>query len=460
MIGIRWRKFERELRRRVRRKLRGSKARWREYRRRNNLRQRVMRWFSWPIGVIVYAGLAVSPLLRLREGLGDHSFGVALNLAALMWTGIALVRSANLVSQLRGGPYLAMLLRFPLSDRAVFRIVLARFLRGSLALAIYFFAGSWYLVVWQRGKSDWNAVGWAVVATLLQSVANMALSLAVPQRFQKAKLGLAGVLLCLAGFIFGYAAEWFAPLLLQMSDWLLWAQPAGWVLLLLHAGQWLLFVPLALLVAAAIGSVRQLQETYQAPNLESLLPVATVAENFEAVSPTELRKVTETLMTKRFLEGVDWGKQRWIEHLVARWWTARERLLAEFLLGGRPPRWSQNWRAALKAAAFGPALALLPGTLGAVASVGAFGVATLAATGVFLTEWPGLAWRAVRWSHHSRLRPCAVRFLGDCQDGNQSQHHSHARLVAGHGDLRCGGGVAAAVRPRPGRGFWGPALWC
>ena len=70
MIGIRWRKFERELRRRVRRKLRGSKARWREYRRRNNLRQRVMRWFSWPIGVIVYAGLAVSPLLPVTRRIG------------------------------------------------------------------------------------------------------------------------------------------------------------------------------------------------------------------------------------------------------------------------------------------------------------------------------------------------------------------------------------------------------
>jgi hypothetical protein len=390
MISIRWRKFERELRRRVRRKLRASKTRWREYRRRNNLRQRVVRWLSWPIGVAAYAGLAVSPLIRLREGLGDHSFGIALNLAALMWTGIALARSANLAGQLRGGPYLMMLLRFPVSDRMVFRLVLARFLKGSLVLGIYFFAGSLYLVAWQRGGLSWDAVGWSVVATLLQSVANMALSLGIPQRFQKARLGLVGVLLCLAGFIFGYASEWFAPLLLQMSDWLLWAQPAGWGLLLLHAGEGLLLVPLTLLVAAAIGNVRQLEETYQAPNLESLLPMATVAENFEAVSPTELREVTETLLTKRFLRGVDWGEQRWMERLVARWWTARERLLAEFLLGGRKPHWTQNWRAGLKVAAFGPALALLPGTLGAVASVGAFGVATLAATGVFLAEWPGL----------------------------------------------------------------------
>ena len=374
----------------VRRKLRGSKVLRREYRRRSDTRRRILRRFFAPFSPIVYVAFAVVPLLRLHEGLGDDASGVALNLAAFMWTGVALIRSELFAVRLRGGWYLEMLLRYPVGDRTIFRHMLIRFLMGTALPAAFYIAGSMYLINWQHGELDWNGAAWAVLAGIVQTLASLALGFALADRFPRGRVGLVGVLLFSVSFGFAFGCEWVAPFLLGMKHWLLWATPAGWAILMMHESQWLWLLPLALLALVGLWNVQRLQTAYQAPELESLLPPAEVAENFEAVSPSELAKLTGMITAKEFLRDIDWEKQPWIEQFVARWLSVRERLLTEFLLGGRAPQWTKHWQGALKLALVGMALTFVPGSLGVWLVIGSFGMAALRATSSLLDEWQGL----------------------------------------------------------------------
>ncbi len=409
MIRVRWPAFERLVRRGARRRVRAVPALRREYKRHSSRHRRVARWMLAPLPILVAGALLTGPLMGAREVAGDFGLSVAWGISMLLWTGVALVRGATFSGSLQGGWRLVMLLLFPVGNRAVFGHLVWRFLFRSLVLFGGLFVAALYLEAWEQhsvGIGFWPHV---LLVAALQTVVNAALSLVLARHVNASKLWWSGASLCAAGFVGGVGARWFAPLLAGASDWLAWFTPAGWAWMVGHAEMpfaW--FAPVAVLVAVAGWTARQWHVVYRPPELETLLPAATTAEEFEAVSPSEMQHVREAMRSGGFLSGADWASQPWLERWVAGWLTAREKLLTEFLLGGGSPGWTRAWRRGLKIAMVGLCLVVVPGTVFTwIVFIGGVS-AMLVAVPLLTDDFPALkpAWGFGRGAPAYALSPC------------------------------------------------------
>lgn len=88
-----------------------------------------------------------------------------------------------------------------------------------------------------------------------------------------------------------------------------------------------------------------------------------IAEQHTRPSHTGLTEVTERILSREFLLPASGPDRGWIERLVWRWWTPRERLLAEWDWAGSPP-WTWSWRTGAMLLAGGLILTLVGRVLG------------------------------------------------------------------------------------------------
>lgn len=90
---------------------------------------------------------------------------------------------------------------------------------------------------------------------------------------------------------------------------------------------------------------------------------AAIAEQHTRPTHTGLTEVTERILSREFLLPASGPDRGWIERLVWRWWTPRERLLAEWDWAGSP-RWTWSWKTGAMLLAGGVILTLAGRLLG------------------------------------------------------------------------------------------------
>lgn len=88
-----------------------------------------------------------------------------------------------------------------------------------------------------------------------------------------------------------------------------------------------------------------------------------IAEQQARPAHTGLTEVTERILSREFLLPASGPDRGWIERLVWRWWTPRERLLAEWDWAGSPP-WTWSWKTGAMLLAGGIILTLAGRLLG------------------------------------------------------------------------------------------------
>jgi hypothetical protein len=151
-----------------------------------------------------------------------------------------------------------------------------------------------------------------------------------------------------------------------------WFLPAGWAVKLYGRlvldDQWKLcplLIPIVLVAGSLSYSWRRLRAKFVTPAwiLEfwpehSPAPAHAVAGPAEipglpAARPTEIK---DRLAARDFLRPGDWAARGFIERLVHGWLTPRQRVIADFMLGGQVD-WTRQLRAAFLFAAAGMALA-------------------------------------------------------------------------------------------------------
>ncbi len=356
------RKLAKAIRHAAQRELRTDPAQWREFTRR---RQRVkpLVWKGFAIlGMLVLSAL---PLVSLTRSSPEARAGWA---ALFLFLSLCVWVTAFLASVQQKATVLE---RLPITDRDIFRTVWREF----LVFSAYFLPSFW--LFFHRFTPGGDAGGFLLHGTAaVLLAATMLATMCVATAWLRAgewapkcqNFGLVAFVICLniAG---DRGNELLRYLVDQLSLLLRLTTPPGWMVSWfmdrpageMRAALWLL--PVAAVLAAAFPAWRRLRDTYvvqeSAPRLPQLTPVQAmqflmVTRRNELATPCllGLSAIEESLRGRAFLGARPGLHCGWIDRLVWRWLTARERVLLDFLVLVLP-RWAGMWRLGLAAGAVG-----------------------------------------------------------------------------------------------------------
>lgn len=307
-----------------------------------------------------------------------HRFLLA---ATLLW-GASFVRG-RLTDYLENDPDLLALALLPIPDEAIFRRQLARALVELLPVPLAGMLAGGLVAASGDAGSAWLA---SLAGGLVVGIYLVGLGLAfLPWRSAPLFTSLGWLLLFPGVFLAQVLPEsWRAGMLHvlgQYGDVLAALLPTGWVVEPFHhllAGtarptDWAWALPIASLVAATPFLVRRYREQYrpregvllhyaaQAPEWFDEEQQAGLEEALERPRPTGLTELREAVTGRRFLASALGPPPGWIERWAWSWWTARERVIAEWALGAWPG-WTRGWRQSWAAlAAAGVVTAILHG---------------------------------------------------------------------------------------------------
>ena len=314
-------------------------------------------------------------------------------------TATVLLRSATFAGRLRRSNELSVFTGLPIADDEFFDLQWMKFFRNTfwalvLVLAAYF----------TRAQVGTHSQGADLGFSLLCSIAQwgMIVSLGVAMLYTRnASIGWIAIVLnaCVVASLvlppeFGHYFYSFTFLL-----------PAGWVNhahALLLAGDnagfiWLL----PSIVSCAVGFflLPQLRSSYRIQPLEDMvLPVggnvnasdgrvedgkdSQVVDRSSFVSDAAIARVKQQL-----LASYDWTRQGWLERISSAWLNHNEKVLTEFLMGGRVGKWSAAWMKGLYIALAGGAIWVFIPELPLW-----FGVAVIAGSAMFCAPVLGGKW--------------------------------------------------------------------
>jgi hypothetical protein len=357
-MKLHWPVVERKLRRSVRRALEAKPALWRESRKYRRPTDRgKLRLFFWP--VIFYLGL---------DGFHSSFFVVC----AFYLCGKLFTDALNLLVSLYQSHELAVAWHLPIRDEDFFRRQVGAAVGESLWAWVGLCAYGAPLILRQAGFLPWLTAAFGIA---LQWLLFMALYLLV------ARYGLRWG--ALPGYVFYALAAlaFFSQIILDRAEpvarVLAAALPFGWV----HVGLW---PPAGLnpwlgdvMVFAALGVTATLAWTWpwlRSTFLETMAPPPTRPE-LVADTPDMEEDVSEWLRARdshwavqsrdRVEKGAlgvvaDWETAGQVEALAARWFTAREQVVADFLLAEHIGTWTHNWTWSVYACVAVLALTLVP----------------------------------------------------------------------------------------------------
>lgn len=382
--------LERRLVRRARAEIRSNPALQRDARRPGSTG--VTYGWLWPLGLGLFA----------MASLYAHKKPVDVVVAAmaLFATGAAFLRAQGFLLGLHESHDLGVLAHLPVSDDAIFSHAWKKALRGTTGVLVVsglVYAGA--LDVAGLGGGAWAAGATLIVLQWLVAVAfTAALSHFCP-RWPHRVIGATLEIAALVLFVF---ADSLGPALRSGVGWSLAVTPAGWIGYafrdgVLGAQATALLAAAPALVAAALlpGVLTRLRRGYsveellfpEAPTAERILEAAVEREmvirseydpelvespELKPVMREDLRQSIPLIMEARalggdFLRALPWTAPGPIERLFARSLSEREKVVAEFMLGGGA-RWTRSWKIAaaitLAALAVGLFFPRVPGLVG------------------------------------------------------------------------------------------------
>lgn len=345
-MTLRWKSFERGLRRRVRLVLRASKTGSRDYRlaqkrRRQNLQVRP--WF----GRLMFLCVGLFMLVQTRRAGALIPF-------MMLWTlGSMCIRASQLFAALYASPNLNVFNLLPLADSDIFRAQ-SRGLLRPLAWSAADFAVLYSVLLWRSHAGV--AIPLAGVALgLIHGVFVGAGALCL-YAYGPRRLFLLGGTLFIGAAV---ALLVFASQSPAICDWLTpiapWIPPLGWTLYALGVtpahGVFPDLLPCglsALLLVLAPMTYRLLRDRYSLN--EQLFAIARrVTLGTDSIGRPEWverfaippERGASALQTPDFHTGLDWAGIPPLDRAIAKWLTPRERLIAEFLVAGSP-LWSKG----------------------------------------------------------------------------------------------------------------------
>ena len=409
--------FEASLRRRVRAELRKSPELWREYKIHRKVRR--PRQYTWLLRLL-------GPLLVCSAVLGGRaSILVGLSILTLYATGSAFLRAVQLLRGLWVSGELLICAPLPIPDEDFFRYQWRRFLAAS-AWMLWAFAVVYVLIAIAPGRGPDRAVPAFLLASAQWAVL-VGSAAALAAWFPRRKLSGIGLSFCIAAIALAFARTPAREILESTSGRILLALPAGWVGFAFLGGV-LRGAPLALAWAAPAAAglallvlaKRRLAAGYRLREIHMPRPAAELLLEQEVRSaleresretpadPAETAARRDDYYRAMPLANVDSIRDRAfltpdirpyagpLERLFARWLTARERSLAEVMMGPKLGLRSKFKTGAL-VSGFGVAFALLDrGRTPVVHAVVAI------VLGLLLLDagWPGF-----------RLYSCAGKFM-------------------------------------------------
>ncbi len=351
-MTLRWKNFERKLRRRIRKEVRASAALRQEYR---HIR-RGRRWWNIRISPGFYRLIFWFVALGY---LAQGALAVELVLAFIwLWAlGAAFWRTAQLQSTLYFAPELNLFNHLPISHDEIFWVQWRKFLRGSFWPMVDF--AVLYGVLAFRLGAGWQSLTAGLLFGGLQGLFNIGIAASL------FGLGLRRWLPVTALFLYVSAIGllFFGTSLPSLVGWLIgaayWIPPAGWI----HYAFGLSFshglasdlVPCLIAGTVLAGypiARRRLQRGY-------VLSETVFAQAFRLTATGEAgalrlkeygdafaqsaQDASASVKAGSFLDRLDWRKAGLAERIVSQVLTEREKTIAEFLTAARPG-WTKSLR--------------------------------------------------------------------------------------------------------------------
>ncbi len=420
-MKLRWKEFERRVRKPLRARIQQSPADWEEYHRYGwwqKLTQTVhlpgwtLRILFLPLAVGVFGGG-----LRTSTILVD---------AILIWVVITVIwRLGQLTVALRSSPRLLVFGHLPMSDTQIFDqqwkaylastsgsvldftlmyfllAVAAGYGSGSLLTGLAFALAQWLVMLSVAVicmTCFWNRT---FMGPLLQVLSFRNLRANLNQRLAgAARLLLVLAILCLLGY-----------LRRRLAGWAVVVPPLGLAHEALGTGR-SPSLPTQVWTAFSLGGIlmllplayRRLKATYRLP--EGLVAGEGERGEVEAVRRREISddagdpcaEIKAAIRRGEFLQGANWRKAGWLEGFTARWFTRRERTAAEFLFAGTPG-WTRVLKRVLVTGVIcGIVWYFVPRVIQAMGSFIPFLIIVFAAGKNTDLSWPGARTRTVSGS--------------------------------------------------------------
>ncbi|MDB5392243.1 MAG: hypothetical protein JWM11_7889, partial [Planctomycetaceae bacterium] len=374
-MSFRSRRLEKVLRRGVRQRLRSSPRLQAESVRVKRARRRPILLL-----VIAFVGLVFgSPMLfvfcplfvlhELYESFGaDAILEAQSGASVLLSLGLAL----HLATQLQKSQPISVLSHLPLSDRALFRYLRQQTLVVALAV-LYLNALAYGSYAYWSSCAPWY---WclAVLIAIGQWVVCLAIFPIVAACFSQAAIRTALIGLSVAWFLYlKFGDKPWSP---EVATATFIASPTGWLNGFLTWGlvqgqtvAWWALVPTGMLFATGFLAIRSMESRYQIVEfairpgeeiealtestvsripasrgnaLAALLSMKVNGMPEVPSAPMTLETAKQHVRDRGFLNKQDWTRLGWIERLVDRWLTPRERVIVEFL-SGQEICWTRPW---------------------------------------------------------------------------------------------------------------------
>ncbi len=298
--------------------------------------------------------LGISALIATTAWVAGAKTGhpaTALAVVTLWSFFLVFIGAQRLLTTLYADTDLHALSLLPVEKPTIFRWQFQKFLRRSffslLDLLCGFAAVAWWL---ELPATKWLAVVPLIGATWLML---LALEMLAAVYFPSFPYHLVYLLVAAAGFVLLIARDYVGPAMLAMLDraapQLNVVLPTGWPVslfqLLLAEPAWLLLVlvlPTAAVILTIRHSIARLQNNYdfheivvgEAPDL---IPDALDDTEAVAASPTEapwrvgLTSIEDIIRSRQFMAAPQWESRGWLEGVLGRWLTTREKRLGEFV---------------------------------------------------------------------------------------------------------------------------------
>jgi len=414
-MTLRFRAFERRVRRRVRRLVSRDPALKAERR-----RMRRRDWNDSRIAtrlVQIFACIAVGCSLSYMAVSGPGSDWL-LVLLTLFATGQILILGGACGAGVPGEELTRQLRHYPVSDvdicRAVFR---ARIRQRTHSVVLYTVCYGAYFLSLETGPRAGALVGLSLGAAALLWMTVAALALIIASFVRHPAVGLLGLALALAAGIAAFAVRQMPGIIGESGTILILATPAGWVSLAMRelaAGRYgAMLLGLAPCVALLCASplIFGLWFRRMTPLPDAELPVGDVLPGEEVVAPTQecaavasapampVEEAPEAMpgngvppaaapsgLTPGALSApADPLASGWIERTVGALLSERERRLAVSAFPDKPG-WSARWRVTLIITIMAALLCLAPGAHGIACFIAV--LATMCAVPVLGGAWP------------------------------------------------------------------------
>jgi hypothetical protein len=358
-------KLEKAIRTRIREELRSSDVLWTEYRRMRKLAPGVkasdVLLFLVPFGVVFWL-------------LGGDPDKILLGLAFYV-TASVFLRCQSLGTNLYRSSILGIFVTLPIQDEEIFLFLWQKWFLSSFWIFYVSLIAYGYLGLVR--DHSWQLIPIVVWAGMLQWLTVAALAMFLARYLPRPKLfGQLGVALDAMIIVTAF----LPPEYVRRCSKFLMVVPAGWVTYDFQGSFQnypkalaLLLLAAALVAASIVVAVSRFRSVYSTgKTTTSLRSTTDVSEDFlELVDKQALRerlasneawgavRATASIATGQFLAAPEWAGQGWIEHLAGKLLRPGERDLAEFMLGGKPGRWTDRWRIAGVVSAAGIVATLL-----------------------------------------------------------------------------------------------------